>query len=194
MVNMWKVILATMVIFGSGVVTGTLLSKALMPSPAPQALALAPTLAPTALTAPIRVVEESSNLITAPAKLPITNEGAPTQLELAPPTPPPNLTPPARPPEPRLPNPPAQIQRLQLLGRMSAQLNLTTQQRNRIEVIIQDNQARAQLLWAEVAPQMQKVVSQTREAILAELTPVQRQEFKKLLAPAPARRGGSAGK
>jgi hypothetical protein len=127
-VNYWKVILATMVIFGTGVLTGGLLvHKTAGPKKA----------------RPARVTT-------------ITN------------TPPPNVT-------------PSQIQRLEFLVRANRELDLTTEQRERVERILKEGQERTREIWEGVAPEMRKELQLVRERIKAELTPEQRRKFEEIM-------------
>lgn len=138
--NTWKVIFATIVIFGTGVVTGGLLvnyTRVSQPRPKP---------APVANTAP------------------------PWQAA-------PNL----------YHRPPQEVQRvleerrLEFVRNASRQLDLTTEQRERIEKIIRDSQERTRELWGQVAPEMRKEVTEVKEKIRAELRPEQRHRFEELM-------------
>jgi Spy/CpxP family protein refolding chaperone len=84
--------------------------------------------------------------------------------------------------------PPWQIQRVEFLRRIEKHLNLTPQQRERIEKIMHDSQERTKPLWDQISPQLRDELKQLREAIRAELTPEQQKTFEKLIKPRAPRR------
>jgi hypothetical protein len=128
-VNSWKVILATMVIFGAGVVTGGLL---------------------------------------------VHNTGSPAKPRVQRPGPAASNAP--------LPTvTPAQIQRMEFLVRATRELELTAEQRDRVERIIREGQERSRQIWESVAPDMRKELQLVRERIRVELTPDQRRRFEELM-------------
>ncbi len=129
----WKVILATMIIFGCGVVTGGLVVKV--------------------RTAHLRTVKieprhsEPRNAVNTP--------GAP----------------------------PWQLQRKEFLDKMDRALDLTAEQRQRIDKVMHDSLDRTRPLWQEIAPQMRDEMRRVREGIRNELTPEQQKKFNDLLKP-----------
>jgi Spy/CpxP family protein refolding chaperone len=125
-VNPWKVILATMVIFACGVITGSLVTR---------------------------------------------NWSGPVLVAVAPSPTPTNLTPSL---------PPFGIQRPEFLRRLDKQLDLTPDQRAKIEDIIKSSHDRTQLLWQQVAPQMNEELKRVREEIRLALTPEQRKRWAEL--------------
>jgi len=127
-VNSWKVILATMVIFGAGVITGGLLVHQTSSAKRPRQARTA----------------TSTNL---PAL---------------------NVT-------------PAQMQRMEFLVRVNRELELTPEQRERIERILKEGQERTRQIWDAVAPDMRKELQLVRERIKVELTPEQRRRFEELM-------------
>jgi hypothetical protein len=129
-VNYWKVILATLVIFGAGVITGGLL------------------------------VNYTSR----------TQTPAPIVANNRPPGNPPVLT-------------PWQMRNRDLVRRMEAQLDLTTEQRTNIEHIIVDSQERTKGLWRPIVPQMAREMQHVNALIRAELNPEQQRHFDELLKP-----------
>lgn len=138
--NIWKVIFATIVIFGAGVVTGGLLvnyTRVSKPRPKPT---------------------------------PAVNTAPPWQAA-------PNL----------YHRPPQEVQRvleerrLEFIRNASSQLDLSAEQRDRIEKIIRESQERTRELWSQVAPEMRKEVVEVREKIRAELRPEQRRRFEELM-------------
>lgn len=93
---------------------------------------------------------------------------------------------------------PAQMQRMDFIIRAGRELELTAEQRERIERIIREGQDRSRQIWETVAPEMRKELQLVRERIKAELTPEQRRRFEELMkrpgrpvrpdgAPAPDR-------
>ncbi len=124
--NSWKVILATMVIFGTGVVTGGLL---------------------------VRNSQRS---------------------EFQPPQ--------------RTNNPPRQFQpnyaggvRVEFLRRAERELDLTPDQRERIDKIIAASQERTKKIMEPVTPLMREEIKRTKEEFREALTPEQRRRFDELL-------------
>lgn len=125
--NPWKVILATMVIFACGVITGSMVTKNWNG-------------ATVAVTAP------------SPAPTNLTNN---------------------------LPMP-FGVQRPEFLRRLSKQLDLTPDQREKIEGIIRASHGRTQVLWQQVAPQMNGELKRVHEEIRLVLTPEQRKRWSEL--------------
>ena len=139
--NTWKVILATIVIWGAGVVTGGLIiSYSGWPSDGRQR-------APRPPGPPPWMV---------PGKE-IVHHGE-KELQLS-------------------------FDRLRgdFLLHASHELKLTHEQHERIEKIIRDSQESSRKIWEQVAPQMRKDLVETKEKILAELSPDQRTRFEELL-------------
>jgi Spy/CpxP family protein refolding chaperone len=125
-VNTWKVILATMVIFGTGVVTGGLLvlhSERIQP----------------------RHTQHQG--------------GAP------------RVSPPAS----------AGGMRLEFLRRAQRELDLTPEQRERIDKLIKESQERSRKLMEPIAPQLRGELEQTKTEFLEVLTPAQRARFEQLM-------------
>lgn len=143
--NFWKIILATVVIFGSGVVTGGLL---------------------------VNYVERSHSEIRRPAAEPHR----------------------AKPGAPELPVPRPQMLNRQFVAELNAKLHLTAAQRQKIEKIIAEGQARNRDLWKLVAPQFRAVMLDVRQNIRAVLTPEQRKQFEELLKQLAPRRPPAPGK
>jgi hypothetical protein len=61
------------------------------------------------------------------------------------------------------------------------ELNLTADQHEHIEKIIRDSQDVSRKMWEQVAPEMRKALEETKQKILAELTPEQQGRFEQLL-------------
>jgi Spy/CpxP family protein refolding chaperone len=142
-VSPWKVILATMIIFGCGVVTGGLVVKV--------------------RTAHLRT-----------AKVEPRNPGSRNAAALN--------TPGA---------PPWQLQRKEFLDKMDHQLDLTADQRQRIEKVMHDSLDRTRPLWQQIAPQMRDEMRRVREGIRNELTSDQQKKFNDLLKPHPRKLDGT---
>ncbi|MBI5802976.1 MAG: hypothetical protein HZA92_19920 [Verrucomicrobia bacterium] len=114
--NPWKFILATVLIYGTGVVTGALVTT---------------------------LVERPHRAAVKPAQ----------QLNYN------------------------QIQRAEFLGRLQKQLDLTTEQHDRIGHILRDSNQRTKPYWDPVAAKMKDEVRAVTEKIRAELTPEQSAKF-----------------
>ena len=114
--KIWKVILATLVIFAAGALAGSILTKA--------------------------------------------------------------FTPPAPPPKPPLP-PILSQQRFQ--EKLKKELQLTSEQTNRVDKIFAESNERIKILWGLVGPEMQKERRDVYESIRAVLAPEQREKFEQLL-------------
>ena len=124
--NTWKVIFATMLIFGTGVVTGGLLvrNSERIQTPRPQK-------GPGTLRPPV----------------PISPSGV----------------------------------KLEFLRRMERDLNLSADQRDRIDKILSQSQERTRTLMEPVAPQLREELQKTKESFRAVLTPQQREIFDAML-------------
>jgi Spy/CpxP family protein refolding chaperone len=140
-VNYCKVILATVVIFGAGVLTGGLL---------------------------VNFVDHShpKNPHHAQANAgmhPATNNAAPPRWAEMPP--------------PRL----AERMGRQFVQQLNDALQLTPEQREKIEKLIAEGQERNREIWTNVAPKMRAVMQEVNQQIRAELTPEQLKAFEELL-------------
>jgi Spy/CpxP family protein refolding chaperone len=124
-VNTWKVILATMVIFGTGVVTGGLLVK---------------------YTNAGRVPHPHGSSQGRPAQ-PISAGGM----------------------------------KLEFLRRAERELNLTAEQRERLDKIISSSQERTKKILEPVTPKLREDMKQTKAEFRAVLTPEQQARFDELL-------------
>jgi Spy/CpxP family protein refolding chaperone len=141
-VSPWKVILATMIIFGCGVVTGGLVVKV--------------------RTAHPRAARTEQG-VRARAAAAATAPGAP----------------------------PWQLQRKEFLDKMDHQLELTPEQRQKIEKDMHDSLDRTRPLWQQIAPQMRDEMRRVREDIKNELTPDQQKKFADLLKAHPKKADGT---
>ena len=81
-------------------------------------------------------------------------------------------------------------QRFEQLRRVERQLELTAEQRTRIEAQIKETQERFRKLWEPLAPQARTEFEQLRDRVLAELTPDQKAKFEEMLRARPVRRPG----
>jgi hypothetical protein len=128
-VNTWKAIFAALVIFGAGLVTGTLLhhisdaSKAPASAPAPRAAAH-------------------------PSQPPLSLE---------------------------------QLRKVELMGRVQKDLDLSPEQHARIEKIIGDSQGRIRDLWDQVAPDIHDEYDDVQKKVCQELSPEQKKLFDDLM-------------
>ncbi len=144
--NTWKVILATLVIFGTGVITGGMLvtfSDSVQRHQRRQAA--------------------TDDKRSAPKPNP-TN--APRDL--------------------RVPLPPNLILRKDFLERLGRELQLSSEQRGRIEKIISEGQERIKGLTQKIEPQVREELAETREKIRAELTTEQQALFTDFFKRKPA--------
>ena len=149
--NYWKVILATVVIFGAGVLTGGLL---------------------------VNYVDHphSKNSrrpsASAAAHAATNNAALPKVLEI--------------------PRPPL-AERLgkQFVQQLNDTLQLTPEQREKIEKIIAEGQDHNRELWTNVAPKMRAVMQEVNQQIRAELSPEQLKPFEELLKRPPRRPSGT---
>lgn len=140
--NSWKVILATIVIFGAGVITGGLLVNHVQSRPRTHAAQPNP-----------------ANAL---------NGEMPGSLR-------------------------PEILNRQFVQELSDKLDLTPEQREKIEKIIGQGQQSTRDLWKLVAPQFQMVWRDTRQQIREVLTPEQRKQFELLMKQQrPFRRPPSA--
>ncbi|MGZ5545342.1 MAG: Spy/CpxP family protein refolding chaperone [Limisphaerales bacterium] len=140
----WKVILATMIIFGCGVVTGGLVVRVKTAHPR------------------VARVDQFGHPVSG-AKNAVAAPGAP----------------------------PWQLQRKEFLDKMDRQLDLTPEQRQKIDKVMHDSLDRTRPLWQQIAPQMRDEMRRVREEIRKELTPEQQKKFNDLLKPHPNRKDGT---
>lgn len=94
------------------------------------------------------------------------------------------------PPFPGGPHMPSTSQRMEFLRRIGSKLDLTPQQQERINLLVNESQQRMKALWEPVAPQAQEEMRQLRKKIEAELTSEQRERYDKLLKERPFRKPG----
>lgn len=130
----WKVILATLVIFGAGVVTGGLL------------------------------VHQTQRPAGRP--LPMFGGGQPQ---------------PGQPGQFGQRVPPTE-QRMEFLRHLTRQLELSPEQREKVETIIRDSQQRTKNLWEPVAAKMGEELRKTDDRIREVLTPEQQRKFDEMRA------------
>lgn len=71
-------------------------------------------------------------------------------------------------------------QRMDFILRTARELNLTPEQRERIEKVVREGQERSKLLWEKAAPELRKNLQEVREQIRAELKPEQLKKFEQL--------------
>lgn len=150
--NTWKVILATLVIFAAGVVTGGLLVGH----------------------------ADRVKLRARPNWRPLPAENPPRPAE------------PGSPREafrpPGVPAAVPQFLRKEFLERLDREVNLTPEQRERIEQVIREGQERNRLFWDRVSPELRKEIAEARKQIQAVLNPDQRARFDELMKQRPQRR------
>lgn len=71
--------------------------------------------------------------------------------------------------------------RLELLRRMQRELDLTAEQRERIDRILKESQDQIRKITAPVAPEIRQELQRTLESFRGVLTPEQRQRFEELI-------------
>ena len=71
-------------------------------------------------------------------------------------------------------------QRMEFILHVHKELQLTSEQRERIEKIVREGQERSKALWDKAAPELRKNTQEVREQIRAELKPEQRKKFEQL--------------
>ncbi|HEX3856399.1 MAG TPA: hypothetical protein VHY30_03765 [Verrucomicrobiae bacterium] len=146
--NFWKVILATVVIFGAGVFTGGLLVNCIdhPHSKNPRHL--------------------QANADAHPPENHDRDQPHPQDI-----------------PPPRL----AEKMGKQFVQQLNDTLQLTPEQRKKIEKIIAVGQEQNREIWTNVAPKMRGVMQEVNQQIRAELTPEQLKPFEELLKHPPRR-------
>ena len=82
---------------------------------------------------------------------------------------------------------PWQLQRKEFLVRMEKQMNLSLEQRQKIERVIRESQDRTKPLWEFIAPDLREELEKVRVQIRGELTPAQQIQFDDLLKAKPLR-------
>jgi Spy/CpxP family protein refolding chaperone len=87
--------------------------------------------------------------------------------------------------------PPWQLQRKEFLDKMDRQLDLTSDQRQRIDKVMHDSLDRTRPLWQQIAPQMRDEMRRVREDIRKELAPEQQKKFADLLKAHPRKTDGT---
>jgi hypothetical protein len=157
-VNYWKVILATVVIFGAGVVTGGLLVNYVAHTH-PRNLHRAPP--------PVATLPHTNS----PASGDTNGAILPRLTELL---------------KPRLP----EMWSKEFVAHLNDALELTPEQRIKMEKIIADGQEQNHSIWTNNAAQMHKVMQDVRQQIREQLTPDQLKQFEDLMKR-PARKPSS---
>jgi hypothetical protein len=130
-VKEWRVILAALVIFGAGVVTGALVVNLSRKPLRPQNVFVGP----------------------------LPGPGVPANVR-----------------------PPWHDQRYEFVRRAERQLDLTPEQRQRIDGLVRDSQQRTKTLWEGFSPKLVEEMRKVREQVRDVLTPEQRKRFDELSA------------
>jgi Spy/CpxP family protein refolding chaperone len=128
-VNTWKAILAALVIFGAGFVTGNILNRMSTATKTP-------------------AVASVPRNPTRPSQQPLSLE---------------------------------QLRKVELMGRVQKDLDLSPEQHARIEKIISDSQERIRDLWEQVAPDIHDEYEDVQKKVCEELTPDQKKRFGDLM-------------
>lgn len=74
-----------------------------------------------------------------------------------------------------------QLRKVELMGRVQKDLDLTPEQHARIEKIIGDSQQRIRDLWDQVAPDIHDEYEDVQKKLCEELTPDQKKRFDELM-------------
>jgi len=74
-----------------------------------------------------------------------------------------------------------QLRKVELMGRVQKDLDLTPEQRTRIEKVIGDAQERIRDLWDQVAPDIHDEYDDVQKKLCQELTPDQKKRFDELM-------------
>ena len=70
-------------------------------------------------------------------------------------------------------------------------MQLTAEQKEKIQKIVADGQERNHAIWTNVAPQMRGVIQDVHQQIREQLTPEQKEQFEELLKHPPTRKAAS---
>lgn len=79
-------------------------------------------------------------------------------------------------------------QQKDFLRRMDHELNLTDEQRAKIEKILKDSQERTKQIREKIAPEMREELKNVREQIRSELTAEQQEKFERVVKIRPPRK------
>jgi Spy/CpxP family protein refolding chaperone len=74
-----------------------------------------------------------------------------------------------------------QLRKVELMGRVQKDLDLTPEQHARIDKIITDSQERIRDLWDQVAPDIHDEYEDVKQKVCGALTPDQRKRFEDLM-------------
>ena len=127
--NTWKAILAVLVIFGAGFVTGHVASRMSESAKPP-------------------VAQNTARAAAHPGQQPLSLE---------------------------------QLRKVELMGRVQKELDLTPEQHARIEKIIEESQQRIRDLWDQVAPDIHDEYDDVQKKVCQELSPEQKKTFDDLM-------------
>ena len=147
----WKVILATVVIFVAGAITGVLV---------------------------FTQVDQTKAVVASPSPSPANRSVAPRSV----------VWPASSTPVPTTNIVHWNILKTNFLQHVGKQLDLTPEQRERIEVILSESQKRTKELSDLMTPKIKEEVRRAQERMRAELTPEQRRTYDRLYKSRPARK------
>ncbi|MFN0068893.1 MAG: hypothetical protein ACKVYV_14805 [Limisphaerales bacterium] len=80
--------------------------------------------------------------------------------------------------------------RLFAIRRLERELDLTTEQREKIEALVKETQARTRQAWQDMQPRLREEFRTLREGIRGVLTPEQEKEFERLMRRPRSGAGG----
>ena len=146
--NSWKIILATIVIFGVGVITGGLLVNHVDQS---------------------KTDDSKTVLANSPSTSVVTNQPPRRESMVG-----------------------MEQRRLEFMGKVSHELNLSPEQKTNIDTIVHDQQEQIKKIWEPVweaiSPKLREQMTNAHDEIVAELTPEQRLKFEDLMKHPPTKK------
>jgi hypothetical protein len=80
------------------------------------------------------------------------------------------------------------VQQREFLHRIDRELNLTPEQRDKIQQILKQSQERTKVIREKIAPEMKDEIKRVRDEIRAELAPEQQAKFEAAMKSKPLRR------
>lgn len=86
------------------------------------------------------------------------------------------------------------IQRPEFFQRMKVELNLTSEQAEKVEILIRQSHLRTEPLWELINPLLQEEFTRVKQDIRKELSSPQQTKFEELMKPRAPRRDGESGK
>ena len=91
---------------------------------------------------------------------------------------------------PFMSRPPGRGMGKEFLDRLNCELNLTPDQHQQLEKILNESQTRSKEIWEKISPELREEMKASREKMRATLTPDQIARFDELMKPKPAKPPG----